>query len=136
MTPDQISLIRSTFQQVDPDSAAAAFYDRLFEIAPGVRDLFPSDLTAQGQKLMATLAFVVNGLDDIEAILPAVRDLGARHVDYGTDPAHYDAVGEALLWTLEQGLGPAFTQEVKMAWTEAYGLIAATMIEAAEGKAA
>ena len=136
MTPDQISLIRSTFEKVEPDSAAASFYDRLFEIAPDVRDLFPSDLTAQGQKLMATLSFVVNGLDDIDAILPAVRDLGIRHIDYGTDPAHYDAVGDALLWTLEQGLGSAFTQQAKMAWNEAYSLIAATMIAAAEGKAA
>lgn len=136
MTPDQISLIRSTFRQIDPDSAAAAFYDRLFETAPGIRDLFPSDLTAQGKKLMATLGLVVNGLDDIEEILPAVRELGVRHVDYGTDPADYDAVGDALLWTLEQGLGPAFTEEAKMAWNEAYSLIAATMIEAAEGKAA
>ena len=107
MTPDQISLIRNTFQQVDPDAAAAAFYARLFEIAPDVRSLFASDLTAQGQKLMATLAVVVNGLNDIDALLPAVRDLGARHADYGAEPAHYEAVGAALLWTLEQGLGPS-----------------------------
>ena len=136
MTPEQISLIRATFQQVEADSAAAAFYARLFEIAPNARHLFPSDLAAQGQKLMATLAFVVNGLDDIETILPAVRELGMRHVAYGTEPAHYDAVGEALLWTLEQGLGPAFTEDAKTAWAEAYGLLASTMIEAAAGKAA
>ena len=136
MTPDQIALIKGTFDKVDANAAATAFYARLFEIAPGVRSLFASDLTAQGQKLMATLAVVVNGLDEIEAILPAVRELGARHADYGAEPAHYEAVGAALLWTLEQGLGAAFTEDAKAAWAEAYGVLSSTMIEAAEGKAA
>ena len=136
MTPDQIALIRNTFQQVDPDAAAEAFYARLFEIAPDVRSLFASDLMAQGQKLMATLAVVVNGLNDIDALMPTVRELGARHADYGAEPAHYDAVGAALLWTLEQGLGAAFTDDAKAAWAEAYGVLSSTMIDAAEGKAA
>ncbi len=132
MTPDQITISRNTFAQVDGDTAAAAFYGRLFDVAPGVRDLFKTDMTMQGRKLMEMIGTAVAGLDNIESILPAVRELGARHADYGAEPEHYQVVGEALLWTLEQGLGDAFTQEAKQAWSEAYGVLSSTMIEAAE----
>ena len=81
---------------------------------------------------MAMLATAVNGLDHLDEIVPAVRNLGVRHIDYGTAAEDYDTVGEALLWTLGQGLGDAFTPEVKAAWTEAYVLLATTMKDAAK----
>jgi len=135
MQERQIDLIQESFNKVEPiaDAAAALFYGRLFELDPSVKPLFKTDLVDQGRKLMATLGLVVKGLKDLEKILPAVRQLGERHVAYGTKAEHYATVGEALLWTLEQGLGDAWTPEARDAWAEAYELVAAQMIEAAEG---
>lgn len=138
MTPDQISLIQSSFAKVAPiaDQAAALFYGRLFEIAPQVKPLFKSDITEQGQKLMGTLAVVVQGLDTLEAIVPVAEALARRHVDYGVKAAHYAPVGAALIWTLEQGLGEDFTLETRAAWLEAYTLLSGVMMAAAETPAA
>ena len=113
------------------EQAAALFYGRLFELDPSLRALFKSDLKDQGKKLMHMLAMVVHGLANLESLLPAVKNLGARHVDYGVEDSHYNTVGAALLWTLEQGLGKGFTPEVKDAWATAYGALAATMKNAA-----
>ncbi|MCB4767788.1 globin domain-containing protein [Ancylobacter sp. Lp-2] len=134
MTPDRIALLRDSFAKVRPISEAAAglFYGRLFEIAPEVRPLFNGDMTEQGRKLMATLGVVVNGMHDLPALLPAVQRLGARHAGMGVTAAHFAPVGAALIWTLEQGLGEAFTPPVREAWTEAYGLLSGVMIEALE----
>ena len=107
------------------------FYSRLFEIAPGVKPLFKTDITVQGRKLMASLAFVVKNLEHPDLLVPAVEKLGRRHVDYGAKEEHYPIVGQALLWALEQGLGDAFTKPVKEAWEAAYGLLASVMIGAA-----
>jgi nitric oxide dioxygenase len=133
MTPDQIALLRTSFDKVRPISEAAAslFYGRLFEIAPEVRPLFKGDIAEQGRKLMATLAVVVNGIDDLPALLPAVERLGRRHAGYGVTDAHFAPVGAALIWTLEQGLGPDFTPEVRKAWLEAYVTLAGVMQSAA-----
>lgn len=133
MTPEQIALLRASFDKVRPISEAAAtlFYGRLFEIAPEVRPLFKGDISEQGRKLMATLAVVVNGIDDLPRLLPAVQALGARHAGYGVTAEHFAPVGAALIWTLEQGLGDAFTADVRDAWLEAYGVLSAVMIEAA-----
>jgi hemoglobin-like flavoprotein len=135
MTPDQIKLVQDSFAQVVPiaDEAAALFYRRLFEIAPQVRAMFPTDMTTQRQKLMATLAVVVNGLGRLDAILPLAGALARRHVEYGARPAHYPVVGAALLWTLEQGLGSSWTAEVAAAWTAAYTTLSGFMIDAARG---
>lgn len=132
MTPERIALVRESFAKVRPiaDQAAALFYGRLFEIAPDVRPLFPEDVTEQGRKLMATLAVAVSSLDDLPALLPVVQRLGARHAGYGVTEEHFAPVGAALLWTLEKGLGEAFTPEVRMAWTEAYHVLATVMIDA------
>lgn len=133
MTPDEIRLVKTSFAQVVPisDAAATLFYDRLFAIAPELRTLFVNDLEEQKRKLMLTLATVVHDLDQPELVLPALRDLAHRHVRYGVLDAHYAPVGEALLWTLEQGLGKGFTTSVRAAWGEAYRVIAGAMIEAA-----
>src|SRR6266478_2908612 len=114
MTPDQVQLVQQSFSKVAPiaDQAAVLFYGRLFEIAPQVRAMFPDDMTEQRKKLMGTLAIVVNGLSDLPAILPAASALAKRHVSYGAQAAHYPVVGTALLWTLEKGLGDAWTPQV------------------------
>jgi hemoglobin-like flavoprotein len=129
MTPEQIALVQSSFKSIAPIASKAAdlFYDRLFEIAPDVRSLFPADLSGQKVKLIAMLATAVNNLHQLAAILPAVRDLGSRHRGYGVTTEHYAPVGAALIWTLEQGLGPAFTSDVKAAWDEAYSTLAGAM---------
>jgi len=133
MTPEQISLVQSSFDKVTPiaGKAATLFYARLFEIAPDVRPLFKDDLTDQGRKLMAAIGTVVRSLDRLDDVLPAVKALATRHADYGVEPEHYEPVGVALLWTLKQGLGDAFTAETAEAWRSAYGLLSNTMIAAA-----
>jgi hemoglobin-like flavoprotein len=136
MTPDQVKIVQDSFAKVAPiaDQAATMFYDRLFEVAPSVRAMFPSDLTGQRKKLIATLAVVVNGLSNLESVLPAVSALAIRHVAYGAKAEHYPVVGSALLWTLEQGLGEAWTAEVAAAWTAAYGTLSGYMISEAYGR--
>ena len=133
MTPEQIALVQRSFAKVEPiaDQAADLFYDRLFERAPAVRPLFPEDMSDQKRKLMQMLATAVENLHQVEQILPAVEELGRKHVGYGAMPEHYDAVGEALLWTLERGLGAAFTPPVKAAWTSTYQTLAGVMKDAA-----
>jgi len=137
MTPEQIALVQESFKAVLPisDTAADLFYGRLFEDDPSLEALFPSDLTEQKQKLMATIATAVGSLNNLEDIVPVVQDLGVRHIAYGVKPEHYDTVGGALLWTLEQGLTEAFTPEVKAAWAEVYTVLAATMKDAAAAAA-
>jgi hemoglobin-like flavoprotein len=137
MNAAQIKLVQDSFAKVAPISAQAAvlFYDRLFEVAPGVKAMFPADMTEQRKKLMATLAVVVGGLSNLEAVLPAASALAKRHVSYGAKPEHYPVVGGALLWTLEKGLGDAWTPEVAAAWTAAYGTLSGYMISEAYGSA-
>jgi hemoglobin-like flavoprotein len=129
MTPESIKLVQDSFKKVVPiaDTAADLFYDRLFTIAPELRHMFPGDLKEQKKKLISILAVAVNNLHRFEQIRPAVEDLGRRHVAYGVTDEHYKPVGQALLWTLEQGLGDAFTPELKAAWTRTYLTIADTM---------
>ena len=136
MTPNQIRLVQASFRQVAPIAATAAdlFYGRLFEIAPQVRAMFPGDISEQKKKLMAMLGTVVAGLNNLDTLMPAVRALGRRHGGYGAKAQHYAPVGSALLWTLEKGLGEAFTPEVRDAWATAYIVLSTTMIDAANEK--
>jgi len=134
MSPEQKALVQETWRKLVPmaDAAARLFYDRLFAIDATTRPLFKgADLAEQRRKLIQALGMVVNGLDHVEALVPAVQHLGRRHAQYGVMDRHYDTVGEALLWTLEQGLGPIWTPEVKAAWQSAYSLLAAVMRNAA-----
>jgi hemoglobin-like flavoprotein len=131
---DQVALVQSSFAKVAPiaPQAAALFYGRLFEIDGTTRPLFAhANMAEQGAKLMATLGTVVAGLRRPEAVVPAAEALARRHVAYGVQEAHYASVGAALLWTLREGLGDAFTPEVEAAWGAAYTLLAGVMIEAA-----
>ncbi|MBR0714300.1 globin family protein [Bradyrhizobium liaoningense] len=136
MNPAEIKLVQDSFAKVAPiaDQAAVIFYDRLFEVAPSVKAMFPNDLTEQRKKLMATLAVVVGGLSNLETILPAASALAKRHVAYGAKPEHYPVVGSALLWTLEKGLGSNWTPDVAAAWTAAYGVLSNFMITEAYGR--
>jgi hemoglobin-like flavoprotein len=133
MNAQQIELVQRTFALAAPmaDEVASTFYQRLFELDPTVRPLFADNIKPQGEKLMTVLAFAVRGLDRPETIVGAVQRLGERHVHYGVQAHHYATVGEALLWTLEQLFGPAFTPDVAEAWGTAYGLLAGLMQEAA-----
>ena len=132
MSPDQIALVQTTWQKVLPiqNAAAGLFYGRLFELAPETRPLFRGDMAEQGKKLMAMINVAVSGLDKLDAILPAVQEMGRRHAGYGVQDAHYAQVGEALLWTLAEGLGTYFTPAVREAWVAAYGALAGAMQEA------
>lgn len=134
MHPDQIALIQTTFAQALTlgDVVPELFYDRLFTLDPSLRRLFTGDMQEQGRKLVTMLTIVVRGLPKLEAILPAVQALGERHARYGVADEHYATVGAALLWTLGQGLGEAFTPEVETAWTAAYGVLADVMQTAAK----
>ena len=136
MTPDQVKLVQDSFAKVVPisETAAVLFYDRLFEIAPAVKAMFPADMTEQRRKLMMMLAAVVNGLGDLPSILPAASALATRHVSYGAKAEHYPVVGSALLWTLEKGLGDGWTPDVAAAWTAAYGTLSGYMISEAYGR--
>ncbi|MBC7938803.1 MAG: hemin receptor [Chitinophagaceae bacterium] len=133
MNPDQIRLVQASWAQVRPIQAAAAdlFYGRLFELAPDTRPLFKRDIHVQGAMLMQTLDTVVGSLGRLAEVLPVAEQLARRHVGYGVAPRHYDSVGTALIWTLEQGLGTAFTPAVREGWVAAYTALAGAMKAAA-----
>jgi hemoglobin-like flavoprotein len=132
MNAEQIKLVQESFEQVKPiaDKAAEIFYTRLFQVAPHTRHMFKGDMKKQGAMLMSTLGLAVGSLNDLDKIIPAVRALGKRHAGYNVRPEHFALVGDSFLWTLEQAFGPAFTPELKSAWTEAYLLLAGVMQEA------
>jgi hemoglobin-like flavoprotein len=138
MTPTQVELIRTSWTAVEPigDRAATLFYDRLFALDPTIERLFRgTDMARQKTVLMQTLTVVVKSLDRLDQLVPAIEALGRRHAGYGVRAAHFDTVGEALLWTLGQGLGDGFTPELRDAWVEAYTTLASVMIGTAEGEA-
>lgn len=131
MNPEQVHTVQETWRAVLPiaDKAADLFYDRLFVLDPGMRPLFPADLGEQKKKLLAMLGHAVGALRNPETVVPALHQLGRRHVAYGTKSTDYATVGAALLWTLEQGLGAAWTPSVKESWVAAYTLLSGKMIE-------
>ena len=138
MNVQQIALVQDSFAKVAPiaETAATLFYNKLFELDPSLRPLFKGDITEQGAKLMKMLGIAVNSLKSLESLIPIVQSLGEKHVGYGVKDEHYDTVGDALIWTLEQGLGDAFTPQVKDAWLVTYTTLATVMMEAANTKAA
>ena len=125
-----VALVQQTWDKVTPiaDDAAKLFYDRLFELDPALRPMFAhTDMKEQRKKLMQMIGFAVRSLGKMDELIPAVRGLGKRHVGYGVQDHHYDTVGAALIWTLEQGLGDAFTQEARESWTLVYTTLASVM---------
>jgi hemoglobin-like flavoprotein len=135
MTPRQIDLIRASWSAVEPVAhrTATLFYYQLFELDPTLERLFrKADMAKQRKVLMQTLAVVVKNLDRLDTIVPAVEALGRRHAGYGVRAEHYETVGVALLWTLEQGLGQSFTDAHAAAWGDAYAILADTMLAGAD----
>jgi hemoglobin-like flavoprotein len=133
MTPEHITVVQESFRKIAAiaDQAAAMFYKNLFLLDPQIRDLFPTDMQTQGQKLMHMIGLAVHGLQDPDTLIPAVQALGRRHVAYGVEEKHYETVGKALMLTLEQGLGADFTPQVKDAWSATYELLSGAMKQAA-----
>lgn len=138
MKPEQVALVKDTWAQVAPiaEQAAELFYGKLFQLNPESRALFKGDMKSQGKMLMSMLNTAVVSLDKLDTIVPAVQSLGERHVGYGVVEADYAVVGEALLWTLEQGLGDAYTPEVQEAWTITYTTLSSVMIDASKAAVA
>lgn len=134
MQTQQVHLVRSSYALVQPIASQAAelFYRHLFAADPSLRVLFRGDMVHQGQRLMLMIGSAVGLLDKPNALLPVLRKLGARHRGYGVVDAHYATVGNALLLTLEQGLGDAYTPEVRAAWAAMYAVVAQTMKEGAD----
>ncbi|MGD2120079.1 MAG: globin family protein [Chromatiales bacterium] len=138
MTPEQATLVKESWAKVMPiaETAAELFYGKLFELDPELKPLFKGDMKEQGRKLMAMINTAVNALDKLETVVPAVQDMGKRHVGYGVKAKDYDTVGEALIWTLGAGLKDDFTDDTKAAWVEVYTVLATTMKDAADEVAA
>ena len=134
LTAAQVTMVQESWEKCVPiaDTAADLFYGKLFELDASLRALFPEDMSGQKQKLMMMITTAVRGLSDLAAIVPAVQELGKRHKGYRVTAEMYDTVGAALLWTLEQGLGEAWNEELKAAWATVYTLLADTMKAAAE----
>jgi hemoglobin-like flavoprotein len=130
ITETQIALVQSSFRHVLPIAEAAGllFYERIFNVAPEARELFGDDIGLQARRTMAAVQTAVDGLDNPEMVAPFLERLGARHVRYGVRPEHFDLIGAALLWTLEQGLGERFTPPVRDAWVAAWEVISDAML--------
>lgn len=129
MNASQIHLVQSSWAKVETisDAAAELFYLRLFDLDPSIRPLFKSNIAEQGVRLMQMIGGAVRSLGNPAALVPVLKSLGARHVGYGVNDGHYDTVAQALLWTLKEGLGDEFTDEVRDAWVEVYRVVATNM---------
>jgi nitric oxide dioxygenase len=139
LTMEQILLVKKTWRMlrgIDPSIVTGAFYAKLFSDHPGLRKMFPKDMEPQYVKLMDMLNAVVARLDKLDELTDEIAAMAERHIGYGVKPNHYKMVGEALLWTIEKGLGKDWTEPVKDAWTEAFTILSKTMINASHGKSA
>ena len=125
----QIQLVQESFAKVEPiaEKAAEIFYATLFEYDPGLKSLFKKDMKSQGSMLMGTLKLAVNGLNDLDSLVPVLQKLAERHVNYGVKPQDYTPVGNALLSTLKTGLGNDFTPELREAWVDVFRIMATVM---------
>ncbi|MBM5573879.1 globin family protein [Deefgea sp. CFH1-16] len=129
LSAQQIHLVQESFAKVEPiaEQAAAIFYQQLFAIDPSLQKMFQHDMKAQGKMLMSTLKLAVGSLNDLPKLMPVLKKLALRHVDYGVKNEHYTLVGNALLRTLKIGLGDSFDDETREAWTTTYRLMAKVM---------
>ncbi|MEP6619281.1 MAG: globin family protein [bacterium] len=139
MNASQMDMVQQSWEQVLPiaDTAAQLFYGRLFELEPSLEHMFAhSDMAEQRKKLMQMITVAVRGLQHLDDLMPAIEALGRRHVGYGVTEEHYAIVGSALVWTLQKGLGDAFTVELRNAWVETYTILSGVMMNAANQRAA
>lgn len=133
MTANEIHLVKyswSVVEGIDPVVAGGIFYKRLFESAPYLKPMFSESIPVQPKKLMTMIGYVINRLDKLDTILEDIKNLARRHAKYGVQEEHYELVGAALLWTLEQALAALWTNEVKQAWANCYGLLSSAMLQA------
>ncbi|NBW35505.1 MAG: hemin receptor [Cytophagia bacterium] len=132
MTPRQIELIEESWDFVITNTTEAGqlFYERLFHESPDLRPLFKGEIREQERKLISLITFAVSKLRNLDEIVEDVRALGTRHKQYGVKDEYYNNVATALLWTLEQGLGTKWTEEVKQAWIAVYTTLADVMTKA------
>jgi len=133
MTPEQVDLIRKSFDAMWPmrRDIADLCYSRFFELAPDARDLFPSDMERQRVKLMDMIAALVGSLDQPALFHSIVTHSGRQHARFGVRPSHYDAMGEALIWSLECKFGASFTPELRASWRARYATVQVEMRRAA-----
>ncbi|MBC7935890.1 MAG: hemoglobin [Rhizobacter sp.] len=134
MTAQQVLLVKSSwkiFQSIDPVLIGDVFYSKLFSAMPKLKNMFTTSTEEQSKKLIEMLNIIVGRLDRLDELTEDIRQLAIRHVDYGVKPAHYDAVGSALLWTMQKGLGLDWNKNVEEAWAACYTLLSKTMMEAA-----
>ena len=129
MTPEQKLLIKKSFEQLVPQSntVACLFYDRLFQLNPMLQALFKSAIVQQGHKFIDVLSIIVNSIDRFDSLLPMLQQLGQRHLNYGVKAEYYDLAAEAFMWSLERGLGKAFTPQTALAWQAAFSKIVQAM---------
>jgi len=133
LTLEQIQLVKNSwgpFRRIDPKLVGDVFYSKLFMEHPGLRRLFPKDMGEQYQKLLAMVNLIVGRLHQIDKLTDDIKEMARRHVRYGVKAEHYTAVGNALLWTLQQGMGKDWVPEVQQAWTACYTILSDTMINA------
>jgi len=133
MTPEQITLVQSSFERLGPDLPAmtARFYQELFERDPSLRPLFTTDMREQQVKFAQKLTEIVQTMPRLAELLSHTRALGARHVGYGVRAADYQTVGDALLAALAGTLGEEFDPATREAWVLAFNIVAETMLEGA-----
>ena len=138
MTPKQADLIRRSFDAIWPvrRKIASRFYCRFFELAPDAQRLFPSDMERQHLKLMDMIAAIVGALDKRELFQSIISHSGRQHAGFGVNPSHFVAFGDALIWSLEQQFGAAFTTDLRSAWTALYDAVRTEMIRSAARDAA
>ena len=134
MTNHHFVYVQKSFEAIRPIVPVVAdlFYAKLFDLDPSLRSIFKGDMKRQGTLLMTMLSAAVEGLDDLDALVPTVKKLGARHVGYGVIEMHYATVGNALIYTLEAALGAEFTSDVREAWLVVYSLLTNVMKQGAE----
>ncbi len=135
ITQEDAALLRTSWLSIEGDATGIGelFYRKLFELSPQLRKRFPEDMTAQREKLMATLSHAVAFLDRLGTLEEDLRALGRRHVGYGASEVDYSAVGDALMWTLERGLGEAWSVDVERAWEKTFSALSQVMIRASRG---
>jgi hemoglobin-like flavoprotein len=133
MTDLKILVVKNSWSYIifQAEEVSLLFYSKLFELDPSLRPLFKGNVEEQGRKLIKMLTMIISRLQKMDDIATEVKSLGKRHVDYGTRPEHYQTVGQALLWALENTLGKRWDQETSQAWEEAYAMMANTMLEGA-----
>ncbi|MFT3826252.1 MAG: globin domain-containing protein [Chitinophagaceae bacterium] len=139
MTEEQIAIVKRTwkiFRAIDPVLVGDAFYSKLFADNPALRKMFPKQMDAQYRKLIDMLSTIVIRLDRIDELKEDIIAMGQRHVQYGVKPDHYKLVGNAFMWTLQQGLGSDWTAETELAWRTCYNSLADAMIAASKPQAA